>query len=401
MSFDAIVVGARCAGAATAMLLARFGHRVLLVDRASFPSDVPHGHFIHRNGPRQLARWGLLDRVLATGCPPVTSMTVDLGDFPLTGRHLSAEGAPLGIGPRRFVLDKILVDAAVAAGAHVRERFTVDELVVDGDAVVGVRGHDAGGAVVTERATITIGADGRHSRLARMVKADAYNAVPPLTCWYFSYWADVPNDGVELYVRGTRAVFCFPTGDGLLAVFVVWPASEFANVRADIEREFMAVIDDVAPLSDRLRNGRRAERFLGASDLPNFLRKPFGRGWALVGDAGCHKDPYLALGIRDAFRDAELLANAINAGFSGNAPMELPLADYEYKRNEATIADYKQNLESARFRPPPPDVLELRKALRGRQAEIDRFFLAYQGMAPRESFFNVSNIQRVIETFHR
>ena len=396
MSFDAIVVGARCAGAATAMLLARHGHRVLLVDRASFPSDMPHGHFIHRGGPRYLARWGLLDRVIASGCRPVTSMTVDAGDFPLTGRNLSTYGVPLGIGPRRFVLDKILVDAAVAAGVELRERFIVDELVTDGDLVTGIRGRDASGGVVTERANITIGADGKHSRVARMVKADAYNAVEPLTCWYFSYWADVPDDGVELYVRGSRGVFCHPTSDGLLALFVAWPASELGTVRANIEHEFMSVIDEVPSLSERVRNGRRAERFLGATDVPNFLRKPFGRGWALVGDAGCHKDPYLALGIRDAFRDAEYLADAIHEGFKGHAPMSLPLAEYEHKRNEATIADYKQNLESARFRPPPPEHMQLRSALRGRQAQIDRFFLAYEGMVPRETFFTPENIQRVI-----
>jgi 2-polyprenyl-6-methoxyphenol hydroxylase-like FAD-dependent oxidoreductase len=106
--YDAIVIGARCAGASTAMLLARGGHSVLLVDRARFPSEIPHGHFIHRHGPGRLGRWGLLDRVLATGCPAITSLLVDLGDFPLVGRELVLDGVPFGVGPRRGALDGVL-----------------------------------------------------------------------------------------------------------------------------------------------------------------------------------------------------------------------------------------------------------------------------------------------------
>lgn len=287
------------------MLLARRGHKVLLVDRARLPSDLPHGHFIHRHGPRRLASWGLLDRITASNCPPVTAMTADAGDFALTGRDLSVDGVALGYGPRRSALDKILVDAAVEAGAELREGFNVDEFVADGDRIAGIRGRDRrGGAAVEERATITVGADGRNSRLARLVQAPVSEMVPTLTCWYFSYWSGVPDEGLEIYVRGDRVVLAFPTNDGLFALFIAWSASELATVRADIEGQFMAVVDRIPALRDRVRNGRREERFFGATDLPNFLRRPYGPGWALVGDAGCHKDPYLALGICDALRDA-------------------------------------------------------------------------------------------------
>jgi flavin-dependent dehydrogenase len=140
--YDAIVIGARCGGAATAMLLARKGHRVLLVDRATFPSDIPHGHFIHRSGPTRLAKWGLLDRVLATGCPAITSFTSDFGDFPLVGNDLSVDGVPFACGPRRTALDRVLVDAAVNAGVELREGFSVESLTMDGDRVTGIRGGD-------------------------------------------------------------------------------------------------------------------------------------------------------------------------------------------------------------------------------------------------------------------
>jgi len=395
--YDAIVIGARCAGAATAMLLARKGHRVLLVDRATFPSDIPHGHLIHRLGPKRLASWGVLERVLATGCPALTTITVDSGDFPLAARDLSADGVPAACGPRRTALDHVLVEAAIEAGAELRAGFSVESLVRDGERVVGIRGGDRRrGTSVTEHATLTIGADGRRSQVARAVGAPAYEEVPALTCWYFSYWADVPGDGLEIYDRHGRAIFAFPTNDDLFAVFVAWPASELEAVRADIERQFLAALDGVPSLGERVRAGRRADRFYGATDLPNFLRKPYGAGWALVGDAGCHKDPFLALGLCDAFRDAELLAKAVDEGASGRRPIEHALAEYERCRNEATLPDYRLNLERARFTPLPPEQRQLRAALRENEQATRQFILTIEGMLPREVFFHPENIGRVM-----
>jgi 2-polyprenyl-6-methoxyphenol hydroxylase-like FAD-dependent oxidoreductase len=397
--YDAIVIGARCAGSPTAMLLARKGHKVLMVDRATFPSDLPHGHFIHRHGPQRLHRWGLLDRVVASNCPPVTSMTTDFGDGPLVGANLAVDGVALGYGPRRGVLDKILVDAAVEAGAELREGVVVEEFTTDGDRITGIRGRDSrSGAPVTERAGVTIGADGRNSRLARAVRAPIYEAAPAVTCWYFAYWSGVPGAGLEVYVRRNRVIFGFPTNDGLFGVFIGWPAAEFPMVRADIAGQFMAVVDAAPALAERLRSGRREERFRGTADVPNFFRKPYGPGWALVGDAGHHKDPYLALGVCDAFRDAELLADALDEGLSGRRPMEAALADYERRRNEAAMAEYRLNLHLAQFKPMPPDVLHLRAALlrSGNQADINRFYLAERGLAPRETFFNPDNLRRIL-----
>jgi flavin-dependent dehydrogenase len=379
------------------MLLARQGYRVLLVDRATFPSEIPHGHFIHRHGPARLRRWGLLDRIVATNCPAVTSMTSDFGDFPLVGHDLAVDGVALGYGPRRAALDKVLVDAAVEAGAELREGFVVEDFIADGERITGIRGRDRrGGAAVTERAAVTVGADGRNSRLARAVRAPVYEATPAVTCWYFSYWSGVPDEGLEVYVRHNRVIFAFPTSDGLFGLFVAWPSAELAAVRADIEGQFMAVIDQVPVLAERVRGGRREERFYGATDLPNFLRAPYGPGWALVGDAGCHKDPFLALGICDALRDAELLAEALGDGLSGRCALEVALAGYERRRNEATLPDYRQNLHAARFEPPPAEVTQLRAALRGNQEATNRFIMANEGMIPREAFFNPENLQRLM-----
>jgi flavin-dependent dehydrogenase len=393
-TYDVIVVGARCAGASTAMLLARNGLKVLLVDRAKFPSDIPHGHLIHRHGPRRLRDWGLLERLVASGCPPITTITRDTGPFPLVGRDLVIDGVAAAYGPRRIALDKLLIDGALEAGVELRDGFAAEEYTGDGNRVTGIRGRDRTSAArVTERAAITVGADGRGSHLARTVRATEYEVTPTVACWYFSYWSGVPSNGLELYERGERAIFGHPTNDGLFALFVGWPISRQQAVQSDLERSFMAVFDLVPGLSERVRGGRREERFYGAANLPNFLRKPFGPGWALVGDAGCHKDPYLALGICDALRDAALLAEAISQGLSGRRSIDKAMADYERHRNAATLTDYRLNLELAQFKPRPSEEHRLREALCGNQEATNRFFMAREGMIPPETFFDPQNLK--------
>jgi flavin-dependent dehydrogenase len=155
----------------------------------------------------------------------------------------------------------------------------------------------------------------------------------------------------------------------------------------------MAVVDLVPGLGERVRGGRREERFYGAANLPNFLRKAFGPGWTLVGDAGCHKDPYLALGICDALRDADLLSQAIAHGLSGKQPLDDAMADYERHRNAATLSDYRLNLDLAQFKPRPPEERELYEALRGNQEATNRFFMAREGMIPPEPFFDPQNLK--------
>src|SRR5262245_2018579 len=198
---DVIIIGARCAGAPTAMLLARKGYKVVLVDRGTFPSDIPHGHFIHRHGPRRLASWGLLDRITATNCPAATSSVMDFGDFPLAASDLVVDGIALGYGPRRTVLDHVLVTAAVEAGVELRTGFTVDDFIVDGDRIAGIRGRTRSGRTVSESASVVVGADGRRSRLARFVEAPEYENAPTAACWYFSYWSGMPGSAVEIYFR--------------------------------------------------------------------------------------------------------------------------------------------------------------------------------------------------------
>ena len=199
--YDAIVVGARCAGAATAMLLARKGHDVLLVDRASFPSDTVSTHVIHPPGLAALRRWGLLDDLVATGCPWLPAYTFDLGPLLITGTPTATDGTAGGYAPRRIVLDELLVRAAEKASAELREGFSVTELITDGDQVVGVRGHARGGMQVSEYARVVIGADGVHSRVAEQVNAPRYRQGPVLASAYYAYWSGVPATGGRWMLR--------------------------------------------------------------------------------------------------------------------------------------------------------------------------------------------------------
>ena len=395
--YDAIIVGARCAGATTAMLLARKGYRVLLVDRASFPSDTMSGHYIHQPGGARLARWGLLDRVAATDCPPIRTMTFDVGPFALTGCPPPSDGVSAGYGPRRSVLDKILVDAAVEAGAELRERFSVAELARDGDRVTGIRGIERGGQPVAEQARIVVGADGIHSRVARAIGAPTYGERPALTCAYYSYWSGIPIEGVEIYSRAGHFITAMPTNDGLTLVTAFRPVGEFHAYRADVEGNLLNALDDNAPsLAERVRGGRREERFVGTADSAGFFRRPYGPGWALVGDAGYHKDAITGQGMTDAFRDADLLAEAIDAGLSGRRQLSSALADYQRRRDEAVLPMYEQTYQLATLQPPPPEMQALFGALRGNRPDTDRFFGTIAGTTPIPEFFAPANLERII-----
>jgi len=394
--YDAIVVGARCGGSPTAMLLARKGYRVLLVDKAGFPSDTLSTHYVHQHGAARLARWGLLEQVIASNCPPVRGLRLDLGYFALEGSPPPVDGVADGYAPRRTVLDQILVEAAVAAGAELREHFTVDDLLADGDRVTGIRGHAAGGAAVTEHARIVIGADGRHSLVARSVQAPAYHETPALTCAYYTYWTDVPMNCAELYPRPDRMIIAAPTNDGRTLTVVFWPQAEFHRVRADIEGNFLKVLDLAPGLAERVRFGKRSERFRGTADLPNYFRQPHGPGWALVGDASYHKDPILAIGISDAFRDAELLAEAIDGGLAGRQLLDDALTDYQRQRDEAAAPSFGATLQFAHLQPPPAETQQLFAALRHNREQTGRLFGTLFGTVPASEFFAPENVERIM-----
>ena len=303
-AYDVIVVGARCGGSPTAMLLARAGHRVLLIDRATFPSDTMSTHVIHPPGVAALARWGLLGALEASACPPISRYSFDFGPVTVSGTPRAADGAACAYAPRRTVLDALVVDAAVAAGAELREGFTVDDILVDDGRVAGVRGHQ--GAVgrspsarrrrrgrtalpCSRRPCAPSGirgatADAGLLRVLERSRRRRVRDLRPRRGW--------PRLGGGAHPRRPRR-----RRQG-------WPQSQFEANRKDVEGTYMKSFELVPDFAERIGAATRETRFVGSGDLPGFFRTPFGPGWALVGDAGYHKHPITAFGISDAFRDA-------------------------------------------------------------------------------------------------
>jgi 2-polyprenyl-6-methoxyphenol hydroxylase-like FAD-dependent oxidoreductase len=395
--YDAIVVGARCAGSPTAMLLARKGFKVLLVDRAVFPSDTISTHILWPHGAETMKQWGLLTQLAETGLPPICRhMRFDVGPVALVGTIPDANDGEGGFCPRRTVLDKLLLDAADEAGVDVRQDFTVDELLFDDDAVAGIRGRGQNGVRTSERARIVVGADGVHSFVARAVRAVEYDTRPVAACGYYSYFRDVDQDDIELYVRERCAFGGSPTHDDLHLVMVNWPTAQFSAVRGDIDAWVSRALEMAPDFAARVRAGRREDKWHGTAGVPGYFRKPFGKGWALVGDAGYNRDPITAQGISDAFIDATALSVAIADGLSEQASFDAALAAFETARNERVRPMYEFTSHLAELEPAPPPMQALFGALRGNQDATNAFLSAITGAIPLQEFMSEENIGRIM-----
>ena len=393
--YDAIVVGARCAGSPTAMLLARKGHRVLVVDRATFPSDTISTHLIHPPGVTALERWGLLDPVLATGSPPIDTYSFDFGPFTIEGAP-GPDESPVAYAPRRTVLDELLVDAASQAGAEVRERFTVESLVFEDGRVVGVRGHSKGGETVTELARVVIGADGRHSLVADAVDAAEYNEKPQLQVSYYTYWSGLPMSGrFETALRPGLGYAAWPTNDDLTLIIAGRTIDEFDAVRRDIEATYLETLEIAPAFAERVRGAKREERFVGTA-VRGYFRKPFGPGWALVGDAGYNKDFITAQGIHDAFRDAELCAAALDETFSGARSFEEAMGEYQARRDGQVLPMYEFTAELATLAPPSPEMQQLLSAVSRSQEAMHGFARVAAGVTSPAEFFSEQSVGRIL-----
>ncbi len=390
--YDAIIVGARCAGAATAMLLARAGHRVLMVDRATFPSDMRQSnHLLWPPGVEALSRWGLLDELVATGVP-IRTGRMDVGPFTVSGGFPPSGTVGEAYAPRRRILDGLLVEAATRAGVELWEGCSVDELLTDesGHRVCGVRGRGPGGGTFRATASIVVGADGMRSVVARAVDAPTYLERPATLGTTFTYWSDVPTPVATLYPRPGKSVVAFPTHDDLTVVSVNQTLDAYRAAGPDRPGAYFRTIAEVAPdLADQLSGGRREERWTG-SVVPGFFRRPYGPGWALVGDAGYLKDPCTAQGMTDAFRHAEMLVAALDVAFRGHCPISDALAGYEQRRNEAVMPMYEFTCDRARLAPPTPAMQQFFAGLRDDPVLTERFFGVFAGTVPVAELFGAS-----------
>ena len=314
--YDVVIAGARCAGAATAMLLARQGARVLLLDRSRYGTDTLSTHALMRGAVLQLHRWGLLPRVVAAGTPAIRSTTFHLPGAVSTVEIKPRRGVDGLYAPRRTVLDAILADAARSAGADVRFGASVTGLRRDRTGrVTGIVGR-AGAARVKVGADLVIGADGRRSAVARFTGAGAAHVAPASSAVIYRYFRDDAPAGFHWYYAPGSAAGVIPTNGGLACVFAATSAERLRReLDGGAEAGLRRILARAAPeLADRLDHHRAAGPPRVFPGLTGYLRDAAGPGWALVGDAGYFKDPITAHGITDALRDAEILARVVTSG---------------------------------------------------------------------------------------
>ncbi|MEU7584464.1 NAD(P)/FAD-dependent oxidoreductase [Streptomyces sp. NPDC041068] len=396
--FDVIVVGARCAGAPTAMLLARAGYSVLILEKARFPRDIMSSHYIHQPGVALLDRWGLLDKLRATDVQPLDRVIYHVGDdIRLEGCSLPADGHRTAYAPRRFVLDPILAEGAVDAGAELREGCQVTDLIFEDDRVAGVKYRVSDGSEITERARLVVGADGMRSVVARLVDAKTLVEDAPLTCTYYSYWEGLPAE-FELYDKPNRWVGVIPTNGGRTLVMAYFPQSEFNEVRRAAGPAFVENVRTTAPeVYERMAGAEQAERLYGTGEQLNFLRQPSGPGWALVGDAAHHKDSIAARGIMDAFIQAQLLANRIGDDLHDEARLRKALRRYARNFDSQFMDFYRSTLTVAELRV-PESKLDLFRAIADDQDRIDRYFATLSGAIDVGDFYNADLLARLART---
>jgi len=336
-SYDVIVVGARAAGAATAHLLGRCGLRVLLVDRSRYGADTLSTHALMRGGVLQLTRWGLIDEVIAAGTPPVYRTTFRYGDDVVPITLKPSYGVDALYAPRRTVLDPILVDAATAAGVETRFGVTVTDVRRDpGGAVKGISGRTADGQAFQADARIVVGADGLRSTIAERAGAVLERVGSARSALSYGYWSNLETDGYEWNYRTNAASGVIPTNGDQACVFVSATPGRIGRGGLDV---LLGVVAESSPdLAARLHDATGPRSVRTFTGRPGHVRRSWGPGWALVGDAGYFKDPISAHGLTDALRDAELLARAVITVVADGVPEAVALAGYQTQRDGLSAA---------------------------------------------------------------
>jgi 2-polyprenyl-6-methoxyphenol hydroxylase-like FAD-dependent oxidoreductase len=331
-TYDAMIVGARCAGAATALLLARSGLDVLVVEQAARGTDTVSTLALMRAGVLQLSRWQLLDAIKAAGTPPIQTTTFHYIDERVPIRIKPRDGVDALFAPRRTLLDPLLADAASAAGADVAYRVRLKDLLRDGAGRVSGAVVESGGAERRISTAVVIGADGLGSTVAKRVGAEPYRVGAHMSGVIYTRVHGLDIEGYHWHYVPGSSVGVIPTNDGETLVFAAAPKERFmTRLRVDLAAGFREIVEDTAPSVAAAIEAARVSSYRGFAGHPAVLRPAWGPGWALVGDAGYFKDPITAHGITDALRDAELLARAVVSG------SDQRLAEFQRVRDDLSV----------------------------------------------------------------
>jgi flavin-dependent dehydrogenase len=343
---DAVIVGARCAGSATATALARAGRSVVCLERATFPADTLSTHLLFLGGVVELQRLGALDRVLALGAPRLTETSTGWDSYDVRARCTPVEGLDYALCVRRPGLDSALAETAREAGAEIREGSQVQGCTWADGRMAGVRYRDGDGVEREIRAPLVIGADGRRSLVAREAGvADTPRLFSPngRGC-YFAYWRDGQPEKRSLasqWRRGRELVTAFPCDDGLMLVLLMPPVERADDFKGDLEGEYLRTAHSVPGLAARLEGATLESKVRHTTSTPSYFRRSRGPGWALPGDAGHFKDPVTAQGIRDAMRFGRLLGEAVAPVLDDRRRLDRALARWERNRDAECIEMYQ------------------------------------------------------------
>jgi 2-polyprenyl-6-methoxyphenol hydroxylase-like FAD-dependent oxidoreductase len=395
-SFDVVVIGGSVSGASTAMLLARRGYKVLVVERQTFPRDTLSTHFIWPRGVSYLNRWGLAERVWAK-TPRFKKMEVSIEGISLVGsvplgdvknrfRQLHGDCEAVTnfyCGPRRFFLDQLLLDAAREAGVDVRENTSCAHPIIEDGVVRGVSIVGSGRVAETVRARLVIGADGRFSGFVKQVGAKTTDLRPLSTFAYWGYFSGIEKDELAIHKRGRLGTAIFPTSHGTHMVLVYGPTAWWDDFRKDAEGNFFRTYEFCSPeITELVHAGKREEPFKACGTMPAFHRENHGPGWALVGDAGSFKDQVTAMGITHSFRDAELITGFIHRAFSGEFTIDAAMAEYSRTRS----ADYNEYFDMvchvAEMNAYSKAELEFFHSIRNNQKQIDQLISQFGDTLP-------------------
>jgi flavin-dependent dehydrogenase len=355
---DVAIVGARIGGSILAALLADAGHDVLVLDRASFPSDTLSTHFFRGVGlGARLEALGVLRDVLALGPPPLPRKYEYEGSAPdpVVGPCEGPGTLGFALSVRREPLDAILLERARRAGARVLEATTARALTVDRDRVHGIRADGPGGELGV-RARLIVGADGRHSFVARAVGARDQIREPAIRILQYRYvegftGPDGDPDGAEFSLVDDELVYVFPSDAGLTCIALSVSVADAERARREglaPAARFDARIAEHPAIAPRYRASRVVGRFLGCGAEPNVVRVPWGPGWALVGDASIHQDPWTGMGMDLAAVHATYLAEAIDGWLSGQVGERAAMVGYHARRDAHALEGFRETVELGR-----------------------------------------------------
>lgn len=408
-AFDVVIVGGRVAGSTLASLLGAGGLSVLLLERASFPADTLSTHVIYGDSFgiwERIGAWDAIDRI---GSEKLWGISwIRDGKPDIRGRFWPVRGHGYSLCIRRLLLDDVLFDnAADTPGVTAVQGARVTELLSDGKRVSGVRYETRDGAGHTHRssaaARLVAGCDGRRSLVARTVGASQFVTEPPINFAFYTYVEGVdpgpePEPVFEIWdsehVGGTPMLARCEAGIWMAIVYL--PQERFEAFRTRKDENFWATMDRDPRIGPRMRSGRQVTPIRGAGDFVNFIREPVGQGWALVGDAGQHKDPIFGQGIGDAVRSAESLADHLLGAESAGSDWDSALARFRVQRDLDLMPNFQWMIQGK-----PADLTEgdfdaIMEGLGSDAQQAERFINVFSHAVSGAEFFGRLNASSLL-----